>query len=131
MVSFQSRAFAEDAGPGNAEVYKNLINPWIERWFKDHALEVDLVNNVRIERELVGKDLHDFEAMGGSKRRYTVRVLYLVNITDRNAKMKVWGLKEQKITFLVEGTRLKDYFPTEDSWRGAPRYSEMAGTVGI
>ncbi len=111
-------------------IYKRVISPWVDKWFKDHSLEVNLLNNVKIRRRLLVKDLYKVDVVEG-KHLYTVRVLYLVNINDRPANIKVWGLKEQKIVFWVDGFKLKDYFPAEDHWKQLPYFEKTTDAVSV
>ena len=113
-----------------ARVYEHVISPWVDKWFKDHSLEVNLIDNVKIRRRLLDKDLYKVDVVEG-RDLYTVRVLYLVNINDRPANIKVWGLKEQKIVFWVDGFRLKDYFPAEDRWKERPYLVKTTDAVSV
>ena len=112
------------------EIYKWVISPWLDKWFKDHSKEVNLADNVTIERKLLTKTFNAFEVVEG-RDLYTVKVIYLVSITDRPANLKVWGLKEQEIVFWLDGLKVKDFFPAQEQWKEKPSYTKTVDAVAI
>ena len=112
------------------EIYRRVIDPWIEQWFLEHAVEVDLTEGIKIRRKLIEKELSGFEVVDG-RDHYTVNILYMVSITDRPLGLDVWGLKEQRIVFWVEGMRIRDYYPGEEHWVRVPHWRNGSGKFYI
>lgn len=128
---FSGGAFADQGiDTKEIEVYKRVIMPWLDRWFKEHSFEVVLKEDMTIKRELIKKDLSNVVKVEG-KDLYSVRVLYIVDIHDRPSGVKVWGIKEQEIVFWLDGIRVKDYYPSEDYWIEKPRYTPITDAVNI
>ena len=108
--------------PGEMQdTFVEVIQPWIRGWFMEHAFEVNIADDVKIERKLISSSLYRFEDIN-SQERYSVTILYHVIIKDRASKIDLWGLKEQQIVFLLNGKALIDFFPLSEYWKEDPQH---------
>jgi len=103
------------------DAFDEVIQPWIKDWFIKHATEINIAEDIRIERRLVNSNLYRFENISGQER-YSVNILYYVTIRDRPSKLRIWGLKEQQIVFWLDDRVLMDYFPLNEYWKDEPHY---------
>ncbi|MBI5182027.1 MAG: hypothetical protein HZA06_03830 [Nitrospirae bacterium] len=99
--------------------FEDIIQPWIKGWFVNHAIEVSLGDDVKIERRLISASLIKFENINGQER-YSVNIIYYAVISDRPSDIVIHGLKEQQIIFLLKGDDLIDYFPFDEYWKEKP-----------
>lgn len=99
--------------------FEEIIQPWIKGWFVNHAIEVSLSDDAKIERKLISSSLIKFENINGEER-YSVNIIYHVVISDGPSDIVLHGLKEQQIVFLLNGDDLIDYFPFDEYWKEKP-----------
>ncbi len=113
-------AIAEDGiSKERQDTFKEIIQPWIKGWFVNHAIEVSLGDDAKIERRLISSSLIKFENINGQER-YSVNIIYYVVISDGPSDIVIYGLKEQQIIFLLKGDDLIDYFPFDEYWKEKP-----------
>ncbi len=119
-VAGYGNAVAEDGiSKERQDTFKDIIQPWIKGWFVNHAIEVSLGENVKIERRLVSSSLIKFENINGQER-YSVNIIYYAVISDGPSDIIIHGLKEQQIIFLLKDDDLIDYFPFDEYWKEKP-----------
>src|SRR4030067_3503355 len=113
-------AVAEDVVPKERQgTFEEIIQPWIKGWFVNHAIEVSLVDDAKIERKLISSSLIKFENINGQER-YSVNIIYHVVVSDGPSDIVLYGLKEQQIIFLLKDDELIDYFPFDEYWKEKP-----------
>ena len=122
---FTGRGLAVGNIPDDRQsAFSAVIQPWIKGWFVEHSREVNLADDVKVERKLISSSLYRFEDIDG-QGKYSVTILYYVIICDRPSKVNIWGLKEQQVVFLLKGANVVDYLPLSEYWKGEPQYSNM------
>lgn len=122
---FTGRGLAVGNIPDDRQsAFSAVIQPWIKGWFVEHSKEVNLADDVKVERKLISSSLYRFEDIDGQEK-YSVTILYYVIICDRPSKVNIWGLKEQQVVFLLKGANVVDYLPLSEYWKGEPQYSNM------
>jgi len=99
--------------------FEEIIQPWIKGWFVNHAIEVSLSDDAKIERRLVSSSLIKFENIN-EQERYSVNIIYHVVVSDGPSDIVIYGLKEQQIIFLLKDDDLIDYFPFDEYWKEKP-----------
>ena len=99
--------------------FEEIIQPWIKGWFVNHAIEVSLSDDAKIERRLVSSTLIKFENIN-EQERYSVNIIYHVVVSDGPSDIVIYGLKEQQIIFLLKDDDLIDYFPFDEYWKEKP-----------
>jgi len=126
---FTGRSLAVGNIPDDRQsAFSAVIQPWIKGWFTEHSREVNLADDVKVERKLISSSLYRFEDTDGQEK-YSVTILYYVIIFDRPSKVNIWGLKEQQVVFLLKGANVVDYLPLSEYWKGEPQYSNMAEAI--
>ncbi len=119
-VAIYGNAVAEDGiSKERQDTFIDIIQPWINGWFVNHAIEVSLGDDVKIERRLISASLIKFENINGQER-YSVNIIYYAVISDGPSDIVIHGLKEQQIIFLLKGDDLMDYFPFDEYWKEKP-----------
>jgi hypothetical protein len=119
-VGISANAPAEDGiSKERQDTFKEIIQPWLKGWFVNHAIEVSLSDDAKIERKLISSSLIKFENINGQER-YSVNIIYHVVISDGPSDIVLHGLKEQQIIFLLKGDDLIDYFPFDEYWKEKP-----------
>ena len=119
-IAISANVPAEDVVPKERQdAFKEIIQPWIKGWFVNHAIEVSLSDDAKIERRLVSSTLIKFENIN-EQERYSVNIIYHVVVSDGPSDIVLYGLKEQQIIFLLKDDELIDYFPFDEYWKEKP-----------
>lgn len=119
FAGYGNAAAEDEISKVRQDTFTEIIQPWIKGWFVNHAIEVSLSDDIKIERRLISSSLFKFEDIDGQER-FSVNIIYHVVISDRTSDILIHGLKEQQIIFLLKGNDLIDYFPFDEYWKERP-----------